>query len=133
MPKVLRQEEANTLYPIKKINEWMPFDPYHDYYVIRKEIQYGGSNIGLLKSIDDKTNNLYIIWLDSSFTQILEAKDNVERQEKFKLLLEDFEIIELESEEYSGSNSVDYNKGIKLRAEILQKLVNIIMEKEIKE
>lgn len=132
MPKVLRKEEANTLYPIKKIVEWMPFDPYHDYYVIRKEIQYGGNNIGLLKSFHDKTNNLYIIWLDSSFTQILEAEGNVERARKFRRLLEDFEIIELENEEYSGSNSIDYNKGIKLRAEILQKLINI-MEGEIKE
>ena len=131
MPKVLRQEEAATLYPIKKIVEWMPFDPYHDYYVIRKEIQYGGNNVGLLKSIHDKTNNLHIIWLDSSFTQTLEADGNVERARKFRRLLEDFEIIELENEEYSGNNSTDYNKGIELRAEILQKLVNI-MKEEIK-
>ena len=127
MPKVLRQEEATTLYPIKKIADWMPFDPYHDYYVIRKEIDIE-NNVGLLKSIDDKTSNLYIIWLDSVFTQTIKAKDNIERQEKFKILLEDFEIIELENEEYSGSNNVDYNKGIKLRAEILQKLINIMKE-----
>ena len=127
MPKVLRQEEATTLYPIKRIADWMPFDPYHDYYVIRKEIDIE-NNVGLLKSIDDKTSNLYIIWLDSVFTQTIKAKDNIERQEKFKILLEDFEIIELENEEYSGSNNVDYNKGIKLRAEILQKLINIMKE-----
>ena len=125
MPKVLRQEEATTLYPIKKIVEWMPFDPYHDYYIIRKEFHSAGSNAGLLKSIDNDSN-LYIIWLDSVFTQTITAKDNIERQEKFKLLLEDFEIIELENEEYSGSNNVDYNKGIKLRAEILQKLIGIM-------
>lgn len=130
MPKVLRQEEATTLYPIKKIAEWMPFDPYHDYYVIRKEVHYAGSNVGLLKNIADKTSNfnLYIIWLDSAFTQTIKAKDNIERQEKFKLLLEDFEIIELENEEYSGSNNVNYNEGIKLRAEILQKLINVMKE-----
>ena len=128
MPKVLRQEEAATLYPIKKIAKWMSFDPYHDYYVIRKEMRYAGCNIGLLKSIDDKISNLYIIWLDSVFTQTFEAKDTIERQEKFKLLLEDFEIIELENEEYSGSNNVNYKEGIKLRAEILQKLVNIMKE-----
>ena len=125
MPKVLR-EETSTLYPVKKIAKWMPFDPYHDYYVIRKEVHYAGSNVGLLKSIDDKTDNLYIIWLDSVFTQTIKAKDNIERQEKFKLLLEDFEIIELENEEYSGSNNVDYEKGIRLRAEILQKLIGMM-------
>ena len=125
MPKVLRQEEAATLYPIKKIADWIPFDPYHDYYVIRKEVHCAGSNAGLLKSTDND-DNLYIIWLDSAFTQTIKAKDNIERQEKFKLLLEDFEIIELENEEYSGSDNVDYNKGIKLRAEILQKLINIM-------
>ena len=127
MPKVLRQEEAATLYPIKRIADWMPFDPYHDYYIIRKEIDIE-NNVGLLKSIDDKTSNLYIIWLDSVFTQTIKAKDSIERQEKFRMLLEDFEIIELENEEYSGSNSIDYKEGIKLRAEILQKLINIMKE-----
>lgn len=131
MPKVLRLNEKPTIYPVKKVVEYSPFDPYHDYYLIRKDVTYSGRNIGILKTVDSSPN-LYIAWLDSCFMEAIKAKDSFERQEKFKELFKDFEVVELTSEEYctSEGRGVDFEKGIKLRKEIIQELLNFYKERE---
>ena len=126
MPVVLRKEESSTLYPVKKMQN-RHYDPYHDYFIIkrkRKDTDYK-AEIGTILEIDNK--GTFIYWLDSGHVQ--EITRHSTDTCILNQLVDEYDIIEIDSDEYCGGfngNSVDFKKHRELRKEVLEQLVRIL-------
>lgn len=114
MPSILRLNEEKTLYPVRRMMN-RHYDPYHCYFLIRKEKFESGQNYGMLK---DVSGFKFIAWLDSnSATKIQEDSYDHINSCVLHYLQEDFEIIEITNEEHPV-----FEKGDTI-IDVLEKLI----------
>ena len=115
MPSIIRLNEEKTLYPIQKMLN-RHYDPYHCYFLIRKEKYEHGQNYGMIK---DVSGFKFISWLDShTATKIQEDSYDHVNSCLLHYLQKDFEIIEIDNEEYEPFEEGNAIVGV------LEKLVN---------
>lgn len=123
MPQILRVEEETTLYPIRSMQH-SHYDPYHDYYVIRKERNtFRGRNVGMLKRADN--GEMYIAWLDDNSMSKVEHDWSPVECVLHKLVT-DFEIIEFDPDKdgcFVG-HSRNFDKCAEIRKEIIERLLD---------
>lgn len=125
MAYTLRIDEEATMFPVRKISS-RPYDPYHHYFLFRKEQGMTAfRRIGLLRQIDNK---FIICWIDDNDLEVIErVKDGDGFVPILKQLANDFEIIELDNDEYcygECGHSVDFNKGAEMMYDIIEQLID---------
>lgn len=121
MPYTLREQEKSE-YPVRDVKVHT-YDPYHTYFVMRKEGHFLDCILGILKEIE---NDIYICWLDNSST----AVTKLQRENIFSELLKDYEIIEIDNDEYHDHNGISFHKEVSIHLKTIEDLINFIHIKE---
>ena len=126
MPITLKETE-DTLYPTKDVRK-RRYDPYHTYFVIRKDLQGAtGCTVGILKDIKGK---FYICYLDGYDVEEVEL-ERVAKDIFLTTLTKKFDVIELDNDEYSTSNGrgCDFSKKMEMHFDIIRTLTNEVKMK----
>lgn len=131
MPVMLTKKEE-TEYALAPFNR---FDPYKEYFVVRKETNPNKVGaIGEIKVIDDVNSEVFLSFLDSRKIHRLGSYSEVDKI--IEKLMEEYDVIQITDEDitinYSnGTSEIDDTKRLYLRKEVIDNLFRMSKDRQV--